>query len=76
MSEDKLDYTINDSIFDDYVCGVTGNPCCGCSLFCEHRKEKKEKLTYEKISEMVGGDLVLFVVLLALCIYECVRVLN
>ena len=26
--------------FHDYVCGVTGLTCCGCSLFCEHRKEK------------------------------------
>ena len=23
--------------FSKYVCKVTGNPCCGCSLFCEHR---------------------------------------
>ena len=27
--------------FNDYICGVTGLTCCGCSLFCEHRKEKK-----------------------------------
>lgn len=24
--------------FDAYTCGVTNLPCCGCSLFCEHRK--------------------------------------
>ena len=26
--------------FYEYVCGVTGLTCCGCSLFCEHRREK------------------------------------
>lgn len=26
--------------FNEYVCGVTGLTCCGCSLFCEHRKEQ------------------------------------
>lgn len=24
--------------FSKYICGVTGLTCCGCSLFCEHRK--------------------------------------
>lgn len=24
--------------FSKYACGVTDLPCCGCSLFCEHRK--------------------------------------
>ena len=28
--------------FDEYICGVTGLTCCGCSLFCEHRREKNE----------------------------------
>ena len=28
--------------FDKYICGVTGLPCCGCSLFCEHRKDTEE----------------------------------
>lgn len=28
--------------FDKYICGVTGLTCCGCSLFCEHRREKNE----------------------------------
>jgi hypothetical protein len=27
-------------MFDKYVCGVNGLPCCGCSLFCQNRKEK------------------------------------
>lgn len=27
--------------FYKYVCGVTGLTCCGCSLFCGHREEKK-----------------------------------
>lgn len=22
---------------DEYVCGATGLPCCGCSLFCQNR---------------------------------------
>ena len=26
--------------FYKYICGVTDLTCCGCSLFCEHRKEK------------------------------------
>lgn len=29
-----------EKMFDEYVCGVTGLPCCGCSLFCQNRKEK------------------------------------
>ena len=33
---------IDESVFDDYVCGVTGLPCCGCSLFCEHRRPKED----------------------------------
>lgn len=28
--------------FYKYVCGVTGLTCCGCSLFCGHRREKNE----------------------------------
>ena len=28
--------------FYKYICGVTGLTCCGCSLFCEHRREKNE----------------------------------
>ena len=31
---------MSDYDFDRYVCGVTGLTCCGCSLFCEHRREK------------------------------------
>lgn len=27
--------------FDKYDCGVTGNTCSGCSLFCEHRRRKE-----------------------------------
>ena len=26
--------------FNKYICGVTKLECCGCSLFCEHRREK------------------------------------
>ena len=27
--------------FHNYICGVTGLTCCGCSLFCGNREEKK-----------------------------------
>ena len=33
---------MDESVFDGYVCGVTGNPCCGCSLYCEHRRPKND----------------------------------
>ncbi len=33
---------MNDYPFDKYICGVTGLTCCGCSLYCEHREEKKD----------------------------------
>lgn len=33
---------MDESVFDGYVCGVTGNPCCGCSLYCEHRRPKDD----------------------------------
>lgn len=29
--------------FYKYICGVTGLPCCGCSLFCEHRRKELVK---------------------------------
>ena len=29
--------------FDEYVCGVTGLTCCGCSLYCEHREDKERQ---------------------------------
>lgn len=28
--------------FQNYICGVTKLPCCGCSLFCEHRRKKED----------------------------------
>ena len=33
---------MDESVFEGYVCGVTGNPCCGCSLYCEHRRPKDD----------------------------------
>ena len=27
--------------FHNYICCVTGLTCCGCSLFCGNREEKK-----------------------------------
>lgn len=48
--------------FDEYICGVTGLTCCGCSLFCEHRRERmiNDKnalpvLTKEQIAELGKG---------------------
>ena len=34
--------------FYKYICGVTGLTCCGCSLFCEHRREMINKTDKEK----------------------------
>lgn len=34
---------MSDYPFHNYICGVTGLTCCGCSLFCEHRREKDDK---------------------------------
>lgn len=28
--------------FDEYICGVTGLTCCGCSLYCANRKKVKK----------------------------------
>lgn len=39
---------INDDLFKGYVCGVTKNPCCGCSLYCEHRWGPYNEKTEEK----------------------------
>ncbi len=41
--------------FYKYICGVTGLTCCGCSLFCEHREEKRkeDRAIQEKIDEIV-----------------------
>lgn len=39
----RCDYDVDAQLFDEYVCGVTGLPCCGCSLFCQHRKGKTRK---------------------------------
>ena len=36
----KIILVMNDYPFHDYICGVTGLTCCGCSLYCEHRKGK------------------------------------
>lgn len=38
----KIILVMNNYPFDEYICGVTGLTCCGCSLFCEHRREKNE----------------------------------
>ena len=36
----KIILVMKDYPFDEYICGVTGLTCCGCSLFCEHRRER------------------------------------
>lgn len=35
-------------MFDGYFCGVTGLPCCGCSLFCQHRREDNRLMKEER----------------------------
>ena len=45
---------INTYPFDEYICGVTGLTCCGCSLFCEHRKEKMLIEKIKRIREQYG----------------------
>lgn len=44
-------------MFDEYVCAVTGLPCCGCSFFCEHRKKGKNIMTKMKamLSQPMAG---------------------
>lgn len=29
--------------FYNYICGVTGLTCCGCSLYCGHREDKERQ---------------------------------
>jgi hypothetical protein len=29
---------MNNYDFGKYICATTRLPCCGCSLFCEHRQ--------------------------------------
>lgn len=28
--------------FSKYICAITHLPCCGCSLFCEHRQSPQQ----------------------------------
>lgn len=44
-------------MFDEYICGVTGLACCGCSFFCEHRKKWKNIMTKMKamLSQPMAG---------------------
>ena len=32
----------------NYICGVTGLTCCGCSLFCEHREGNDKQMINNK----------------------------
>lgn len=46
-------------MFHDYICGVTGLTCCGCSFYCQHRKKrnvtdeikKKQRYSHNIISD-------------------------
>ena len=42
MTTKPLMRTKAEYAFYKYIYGVTGLTCCGCSLFCEHRREKNE----------------------------------
>lgn len=33
--------------FGGYKCAITNLPCCGCSLFCEHRRPSVYKKFYD-----------------------------
>lgn len=39
MKASTMSMTTAEYPFYKYICGVTGLTCCGCSLFCEHRRE-------------------------------------
>lgn len=41
--------------FDEYVCGVTGLICCGCSLFCKHRIKNQMRDSTNKESEGIDN---------------------
>lgn len=43
VEDGYYDEITSDYDFDKYDCGVTGNTCSGCSLFCEHRRRKKDE---------------------------------
>lgn len=43
--------------FDEYICGVTWLTCCGCSLYCGHRKEKMLIDKIKKIRKQYGFPL-------------------
>ena len=40
--------------FDKYICGITELTCCGCSLYCGHRKEKMLIDKIKKIRNQYG----------------------
>ena len=46
-------------MFDNYICGITGLPCCGCSACCEHRKgiNIKPLCTEKEVSESLMTEL-------------------
>lgn len=43
--------------FSKYICATTRLPCCGCSLFCEHRQLlKSEKFINKERNNINGTD--------------------
>lgn len=38
---------MTDYDFSKYTCSTTRLPCCGCSLFCEHRQPQRWKKYYD-----------------------------
>ena len=50
---------MDSTIFHNYVCGVTHLPCCGCSLFCQHRQAKQGYQPvglYDKQGKLIKPD--------------------
>ena len=46
--------------FSKYICAITHLPCCGCSLFCEHRQSPQQNgmdtysdIIRERIRELI-----------------------
>lgn len=57
MTKVTKEKCMDESVFDGYVCGITGNPCCGCSLYCEHRRPKDDKKNDRLIGEQYNIEI-------------------
>ena len=38
-------------LFNDCVCKITELPCCGCSFYCEHRKDGRQVLRGHRMTD-------------------------